>query len=1763
MNQLHYLQELSYIYQNPYISGVAKAKSAFSIHNIAEGILDSEDIVSMSGEVPATDMRRYANDIAISTIENYSSFFLEKRESASVAEEGFAEFNRVYLDSKKQLDNNYSILEHDPTDCCNQSGIYNCDDPLEFIVKYSGEPINNFIFNTRAQDSGVFVSGDLEFTKGLEHKFTVDTCVSGVNGSGTICHPFAINKYPNNTGMIGPFSRGTFSFTIPENYSGINVIEYICPSGMASESGHHINERGDIRIYDPFNFTIVSVRPEFTLAAGTHDYIDSKYWKDDEEVPCKYGGINEIKAYSNKEANCVSLSHMKYVASGLHGYQQYFPSLPELVDEFSFQDQVPKLFAGDGTTLDFVTTCSLVPIGRKKYQTLIGRKPKTDPMSRYDSPGDIDYSTLSVRWPAEKAFISMYSGIIAIPNLTCNYTPESLEDLKEIKIVDDSYTVLCKVYEEKFRNISLVDIRTNFYAVRPSRFKNEYGELRMEYVKALQSAFGGNYASQSIAGQLSSRMYLNENLDPIFGANVRDRALAGLTTYDGYYTNLIVENREWDYNAGHAFLKTNFKTASQGRGAFQIIDIDEIGRNDAEFGTIGWFFGSDVTVSGRTEATGGFSWFDAPTFRCPGFATNDPGVPSAGFISCVGQLEELYPECSAEGATMEFDSRTITFLPNSFKAGESINNIEVGMLVRGPYIPDGAYVVSTNGGLSQIPGVSDGCGPHLMINYYMRDVQKIYPANAIYNDRRYYKYKFSKPRTFDPGITDLDIQYPLRCNKAVLYAYGFKTNNGQLITQFLSFEYYEAWTQSFSSVQRVVYPRWKIEPFWPNTPLTATGWTPSAWNMLYRPVSLSAVEAKRSQGCHEVTYNEHGDIWYSVSDRDCKGIYPYYDFNTIDCPGVECASFAFGDPCGACQSAVYTPSTARGTAGPCLAEDILDYEGNSFYNGFTLVNSTHGFGSLYAGARKRALEPTDSVEGVNNFGHEANYPNGIADDPHIRGGSAGGAMMNSTDDAGNPVVTFESRSRPGPDNDKGNLPQAYYDTLQDDADGNIIYAPMPGAISPITDIIVNNQMTRMPKSVGGFNADFSQFSSPHPDASKINAPTSNDPFYVYTSDGFVSFVVLLAGEVGLIEHQYLYPPKNAVYLGNGCDDMSLAYNGSFSLEPTAPIGFGDYATEAEIEILYEPLTGQKLKNAKVCASEIVPLTLGSIVATTTLNNLHINVGAGHTPVAGGYNSWPDTWTPKDLNSEINYTDIAGNLNPASIDASGTVFVNSVALFHQENSSSYAPLVGLTGLIGAVSKSFEDSDTNGFVLKEKKIYHVNHSIGTWAEGGPYNSCGGGSDWYCYDAPEKVLSDGECISNFPGPKSFDRYLLDDPWADYLSIWDSRRCCHGNPGCSCPDGAYDSFGWPREWQGANAGAASVGLGLGHQSSAESYAVALKYGVSPKFKFSWGATLNSEAIDGRPDFISSDPACLYPYPQPVMNFPYTENFGFGNYIADNDKFGGVGPPPGISRGIKNGGAYTVDNNQFLNGVDLQAIDCCYLPSNTKCPVWYFGFNNSFFDAGSVFGAYGFHGWTNPGGGQGYKMSGTINGQAFSVEPIDINGNGFSDSGFTGEIQFYVSKKDDGNHSVFVRGYFEVFYIVPHLHNDGDIICFDGPSYPAGSTNQSIGDVGCYTVVSASPNPCQPDYQNPNYNDVVFAEGVGFNAAKGTVCEGNWSDWEEITCQNASNSVSLSFPGSMASFGISLRGDCFMSFLSETDDGGQCPVFNTNCLMGPKKVYP
>ena len=45
-NYLHYLQQLSYIHNNPAVSGIALAKTVMCTNNIIDNILESNDILA-------------------------------------------------------------------------------------------------------------------------------------------------------------------------------------------------------------------------------------------------------------------------------------------------------------------------------------------------------------------------------------------------------------------------------------------------------------------------------------------------------------------------------------------------------------------------------------------------------------------------------------------------------------------------------------------------------------------------------------------------------------------------------------------------------------------------------------------------------------------------------------------------------------------------------------------------------------------------------------------------------------------------------------------------------------------------------------------------------------------------------------------------------------------------------------------------------------------------------------------------------------------------------------------------------------------------------------------------------------------------------------------------------------------------------------------------------------------------------------------------------------------------------------------------------------------------------------------------------------------------------------------------------------------------------------------------------------------------------------------------------------------------------------
>jgi hypothetical protein len=568
----------------------------------------------------------------------------------------------------------------------------------------------------------------------------------------------------------------------------------------------------------------------------------------------------------------------------------------------------------------------------------------------------------------------------------------------------------------------------------------------------------------------------------------------------------------------------------------------------------------------------------------------------------------------------------------------------------------------------------------------------------------------------------------------------------------------------------------------------------------------------------------------------------------------------------------------------------------------------------------------------------------------------------------------------------------------------------------------------------------------------------------------------------------------------------------------------------------------------------VPLSLGSIKATTTLNNLHINVGYDHRPVGSG-DSFPDLWTPKSVTSTVDYTGIPGNLQPPDIDNSGTTLINDLALQHQQSTASYAELENSSkdSLIGAVSSFFDDAQIDGSVLKEKKIYHVNHNIGAFGVGSPFNDCGGSNttNYYCYNAPEKVFSNGECISKFPGPKSFDRYLLSDPWEDYLSIWESRRCCHQQPGCACPDGPSDSFGFGSHWANANVGGGGLGgPGAGHIQGWGSAALALRFGVTDNSFAGYKMFFNAEAADPRHNSsASSTNTCEY--------YVYAGDSEFGLY-------------PKLGWGIGNGGAYTVDNERILNGINLETIDCCFLPASTPCPIWFARFDISFQEWGAFFNA-GAYNWNtdnvSPGGTVTYRWAGSVNGQA-----IDVSTTESADTGGFGEVQLYVNKQSDGNHSIYMRCFFKGVYIAPRIIQEGDVVCntiyqrpnFEDPSIPQTPICRTMtsNDHNMYADINDLTTGCG---YNPNLGD----SATDYLAVPQSVYVAEeWTPWQEIKCDQVSNTFSFGGDTGFISATFKFKGDCFMSFLYEGYEGDAFPdvnevKMNSNCLMGPKKVYP
>lgn len=1762
-----------------------------ALYGLTDHLLNSSSY--SSGELP--DQLHLMGDLGISVLDEYSDYFYNKRKSNDIITDSITDLNELYKANKKrtitaannkklynsilnadekdidEIDvvyNTASYGDGDPTDCCNQSGIVPCDEPFTTLVRYSGE---SFVFNTPLMESGVFEPGvEVEIIKGRNNIFDIYTVASGlgVDGSGTVDHPFSIINFQTidcSTGLLDPaintdgfFTSNGIMIITPNLDSKLTQLKYTCHDGEdALKSGDtetHIHgtgenidvrhERGKIKVSDPFSANVLPVRPEYVIESGTHDHIPSKFWDFDEDIPCKYGGLSRIKAFTSSKAHCFDQNNFVFEVEGWLGAQQFNPDLPDIVSVLNFREGIlyptsnttqvmrgqPNKFLHSSNLQDFDTNF-ILEIGQN-----------ADPDLRiYDSRGDIDHTILSTRWPAERVNLRIRPNYLTLPDVQCPATEEELQ--KEVYVVDDYGSPLCyPTGFTSFRNISLVDVRTNAYVVENTTQADSFSAFTSMYSKTLTPLNG---------------IYLDENYNPILSnengglftrGNVSTRARAGLTTYEFYYANLVVENREWDANAGHAYLQTNI-SVNANAGSFFITDVAEISRNDYEIGSVDWYMGSNIPGGGGSvfEARGGISLFRPFLRRCPGDQDTPEG--RAALAECYRRISAIpqYTLCNGDHDSGFHDNDIMTFLPYDLNLppGTQLSDfIQPGYLVEGPYVFPGTYVVSIDEcecdqGEDEeygYGGCLDCCGPVVTLSRAF--IFSDYSTPSQFPGTNYFPYRFRDPA----GLTaqSVNINYFVRSNKAVLYNYAVYVTNPPPpgpVTVFTAFEYFEVWLSLFSSPQPVIYPKYKIPSLIPTQSYGFSNFTFSNWDSCYRPISLSAYESKVSQPGAGVSPSDHLD-YYGYSRIGCRGLLPYYDLTEVN--GGICPDEL--DPfCVFCGGADGYNNPYNIT--PCLAEDLLDYENNSFYN-YPVVESQQVTGSVYDGHTVQVLGFVVIVE-LNfapGFGLSGNvtvtgspsvqvnlFPGGdtvtvpytpgestsqllrfqisLAGSDLYDGGTivvdsndeivlSGGSIL---DETGSTVLLQEGTiigSRYGP----------AFDTSGDSTghEGNSIFpagkVPDPirrfprgdlgnsaggisdavvqqyyGYIDPVSDIVNNHNRTHRPKDVGGYDLpNFQPFYTVHPKSIEINAPSSNELFRVYSPDGYASFLIGLIGEVGLIEHKYHTPP------------CRLGTDGPWS----------------------DPVTPEDYEQLEICTQEVVPLSLGTLHFETKLNNLHINVSQDHDPLGSG--SYPDSWTRKYITNPVNYTGVGVLVPPTGF----TIINNDLILQHKPSSMSYDE-AAISVNMGLLSNQLSFEDNAGEYVVDKRIRHSTTNV---------QSLSGGEiiDWYCYELPEKILSDGICSDSFFGPRSYDRLLLGDPYEDYLGVW-TQRCCRVN-GCPCPDELYDTHGIQGSF--ANVHAYRPGaLGKGHISNRT---------WELNERFCLGLQPN-ELGDARITLLQSIDERLDNLGRPVFRFGYEEQpidfeallDGPGGWGFTTAGYGGV---PGYQ-------------NEYGGLLFDDEKDCCEIPAGIPCPVYTHYFQDP---AGEIIHYCDECLW--------WRNIDT--GETVLVDHTE-SGTNLGPAGYLSEVQIYYDKTADGvTGTLYARVKLDITYwepanIVYKVMPGGRIT--NAHSFEVSVLNTTLGG-SCLNQHGGSFGALGvEEFREGSIGDgqggggLCFGTNTGFHAVQ-------YGEWVEVPCVLAGESnVSVSLQSQYIAIDAFFGGNCFYTFV----------LSNQNCIMGDKNVYP
>jgi VCBS repeat-containing protein len=400
-------------------------------------------------------------------------------------------------------------------------------------------------------------------------------------------------------------------------------------------------EGGIIDIKDAFIPTILNPRPHVVLGSGDHDYIDEKYWKRDEDVPCVYGGLNTIRVTTSRDSYCWDAQNFKYYNSGLYGTEWVGrPSINSVMPFYPLIVPEPTSagFAENGKDI-YQDPFYVNQYSNKKYELKIGYN-KDRTIAQYDSPGDINGEFQSTKWPSEKVTLSIepqFNGLYPYHNSDGLYG-----------ILDANNNVICGGKPVSFRNISLVDIRVNTYPTVP---------------RQLGGADGASYA-----------YYNGRLLENILGGIYLDSEFKETSNYSDawefYNVTVLVQNRQFDKDAGHAYMR-QVLSAPPG---FEIVSVDEVARNDPDLGPLNWSMGASFEEDNFivTGSIRGLSNFTHPC-RCD----------AQGNI-----IPEDYCGCDGESSPPFFDSDEMAF-PYGLDP-----RIKVGMVIRGPWLPLGTTVVS-------------------------------------------------------------------------------------------------------------------------------------------------------------------------------------------------------------------------------------------------------------------------------------------------------------------------------------------------------------------------------------------------------------------------------------------------------------------------------------------------------------------------------------------------------------------------------------------------------------------------------------------------------------------------------------------------------------------------------------------------------------------------------------------------------------------------------------------------------------------------------------------------------------------------------------------------------------------------------------------------------------------------------------------------------------------------------------------------------------